>query len=82
MREKLRKAASKSSARTATNSGTTFKRGGEYGPGMKFRKDMDWKTTSEFLKLGGQYHATGTKAAKADRVKSIEQMLEDAKSDE
>ena len=43
---------------------------------------MDWKTTSEFLKLGGQYHATGTKAAKADRVKSIEQMLEDAKSDE
>ena len=49
---------------------------------MRFRKDMDWKTKSEFLKLRGQYHATGTKAAKADRVKSIEKMLEDAKSDE
>ena len=49
---------------------------------MEFRKDMDRKTKSEFLRLRGAYHAMGTKAAKADRVKSIEQMLEDAKSDE
>ena len=49
---------------------------------MKFRKDMDWKTKSEFLQLRGVYHATGTKAAKVDRVKSIKQMLEDVKSDE
>ena len=80
-REMSRKAASKSSARTATNSGATFKRGGEYEPGMKCMKNMDRKSKSEFLKLRGQYHATGMKAAKADRVKSIEQMLEDAKSD-
>ena len=81
-REKSRKAASKSSARTATNSGPTFKKGGEYEPGVRFKQDWDRKTKEEFLKLRGKYHATGTKATKADRVKSIEQMLKDAKSDE
>ena len=45
-------------------------------------KDMDKKTKSEFLRLRGVYHTTGTNATKADRVKSIEQLLEDAKSDE
>ena len=49
---------------------------------MEFRKDMDRKIKSEFLRLRGVYHATGTKVAKADRVKSIKQMLEDPKSDE
>ena len=76
-----RKAAWKPTERTTTSRGGTFERGGEYKPGMKFRKDMDWKTKSEFVRLRGVYHATGTKAAKADRVKSIEQMLEDEKSD-
>ena len=42
---------------------------------------MDRKTKSEFLKLRGKCYATGTKAAKVDRVKSIKQMLEDAKYD-
>ena len=43
---------------------------------------MDWKIKSEFLRLRGAYHVTGTKAAKSDKVKITEQMLEDAKSDE
>ena len=80
--EKVRKAASKSSVRMATNSGSTFKRGGQYVPGMKFRKDVDRKIMSEFLKLRGQYHTTETKAAKADRMKSTEHMLRDEKSDD
>ena len=82
--EKLRRTAAtaKSSATTATNSGLTSKRGGDYEPGMRFKQECDRKTKSEFLKLRGKYHATGTKAAKADRVKSIEKMLGDAKSDE
>ena len=49
---------------------------------MQLRKDMDRKTKSEFLRLRGAYHATVTRAAKVDRVKRIEQILEDAKSDE
>ena len=71
-REKSRRtaAASKFGARTMTNNGLPFKKGGER------------KTKSEFLILRGKYHATGTKAAKAERVKTIEQMLEDDKSDE
>ena len=83
-REKARRmaAASKSSARTATNSGLSFKKGGDYEPGMIFNKEWDRKTKSEFLKVRGRYHATGTKATKSDRVKSIEHMLEDAKADE
>ena len=77
-----KKAARKPNTRTATSSGGTFERGGEYKPGMKFRNDMDWKTKSEYLRLRGAYYVTGTKVMKADRVKSIKQMLEDAKSDE
>ena len=49
---------------------------------MRFKQEWDRKTKSEFLKLRGKYHATGKKAEKADRVKSIKQILEDAKSDE
>ena len=77
-----RKAARKPTARATESSDGQFERGGEYKPGMEFRKDMDQKTKSEFLRLRGAYHATGTKAAKANIVKSTKQMLEDAKSDE
>jgi hypothetical protein len=66
--------------RVTASSGGKFERDGEYKPGMKSRKDMLLKTKSEFLRIGGQYHATGTKASKADRVQSIEQMLEDPKA--
>ena len=49
---------------------------------MKFKKDIDRKTKSEFLRLRGAYSATGTKAVQTDRVKYTEQMLEDAKTNE
>jgi hypothetical protein len=76
------KAARKPNMGTVASSGGTFERGGEYKPGIKFRKDMDRKTKSEFLRLRGAYHTTGTKEVKVDRVKSTEQLLEDATSDE
>ena len=76
-----RKAAKKPTARATASSGGKFERGGEYKPGMKFRKDMDWKTKSEFLRMRGQYHAMGTKAAKANRVQSIKYMLGDARAE-
>ena len=75
-------AAAKSSARPATSGGLSFKKGGDYEPGMRFNKEWDRRTKSEFLKVRGRYHATGTKAAKSDRAKSIRQMLEDAEADE
>ena len=75
-----KKATKKPTARATASSGRIFERGGEYKPGMKFKKNMDRKTKSEFLRLRGVYHATGTKEAKADRVKSTKHMLEDAKS--
>jgi hypothetical protein len=41
---------------------------------------MDRKTRSELLRLRGTYHATGTKAAKADKIQGIKYMLEDAEA--
>ena len=76
-----RKTAERPTVTVTASSGGKFGRGGEYKPGMKFRKDIDRKTKTEFLEMRGQYPATGTKEAKADRVKSIEQMFEDSKSE-
>ena len=75
-----RKAAKKPTARATASSGGKFERGGEYKPGIRYRKTMDRKTKSELLRTRGQYHVTDTQAAKADTIQGSKHMFRDAEA--
>ena len=56
-----KKAAKHATSNVTVSSTSTCVIRGEYTQGICFKKTLDRKTKSEFLRLGGLYHATGKK---------------------